>query len=73
MFELHYTGVGYPSKREIEADAKQRGFTHSYWATDWSYGYTGDYNGDTVVVYKNVDEMPDVYKHDALAYGKPIA
>ena len=70
MFELHYTGIGYPSMKEIEADAKKRGFTHSYWASE--YGYNAYYNGDTVVVYDNTDGMTEQMKADAEKYGKVI-
>ena len=71
-FECHYTGIGYPTMKEIEADAKARGFTHSYWATDWSIAYDGMYNGDTVVVFKSTEGMDAGMKHDAEWYGKPI-
>lgn len=69
-YELHYTGPGYPSKREIERDAKKRGFTHSYWASE--YGYKAFYNGDTVVVYDSIDDLPKDMKLDAKKYGKLI-
>lgn len=67
---MHYTGPGYPSKREIERDAKKRGFTYSYWASE--YGYNGFYNGDTVVVYDSIDDLPKDMKLDAKKYGKLI-
>lgn len=70
MFEMHYTGAGYPDMREIELDAKQRGFTHSYWASE--LGYAGLYNGDTVVVYTAAEDLPEGYRQDALKYGRPI-
>ena len=69
-FQLHYTGIGYPSMREIETAAKARGFTHSYWASE--YGYNEFYNGDTVVVYNNTDGMTEAMKADADKWGKPI-
>lgn len=56
--------------KEIEADAKKRGFTHSYWASE--YGYNAYYNGDTVVVYDNTDGMTDAMRADAEKYGRAI-
>lgn len=69
-YEMHYTGFGYPSMMEIEKEAKVRGFTHSFWASE--IGYTAYYNGDTVVVYDSLDGMPDDLKKDAIKYGKAI-
>lgn len=69
-WEYHYVGAGYPSKTEIDADAKARGFTHSYWASE--YGYNGFYNGDTVITYCNIEDLPEEYRVDAAKYGKPI-
>lgn len=71
MYEMHYTGIGYPSMKEIEAEGKKRGFTHSYWATE-SLCYDGFYNGDTVVLYTTTDGMPDSMKRDAERCGKVI-
>ena len=70
-WDSHYTGHGYPSVAEIEAKAKAEGFTHSYWASENSYH--GMYNGDTVVVYCNVDDLPESYRLDAIECGKPIS
>ena len=70
-YELHYTGYGYPSMEEIEDEAMTRGLTHSYWASE--IGFSGLYNGDTVVVYDNTDGMYEGMKEDAEKYGKPIA
>lgn len=70
-YELHYTGAGYPSRTEIEKEAVKKGFTHSYWASE--YGYAGSYNGDTVVVYNTTEGMNSGYKADAEKYGKPIS
>lgn len=70
-YELHYTGVGYPSKEEIEKEAVKKGFTHSYWASE--YGYSGFYNGDTVVVYNSIEDLDPRYQKDARKYGKPIS
>ena len=67
-YEKHYTGVGYPTKREIEQSAVKRGFTHSFWASE----YMGAYNGDTVVVYDTTDGMDEQMKQDAERYGKMI-
>ena len=69
-YEIHYTGFGYPSKAVIDAEAKKRGFTHSYWASE--YGYHDFYNGDTVVVYNSTDEMSEAMKRDAEEYGERI-
>lgn len=69
-YEMHYTGIGYPSMREIEVEAKRKGFTHSFWASE--YGYEGIYNGDTVVVYNSTEDMSEGMKHDAEKYGKLI-
>jgi len=71
MFELHYTGIGYPSKQEIDAAAKKRGFTHSYWASE--FGFKAMYNGDTVVVFTSTEGMSDAMRQDAEKYGKLIA
>ena len=70
-FELHYTGIGYPSMTEIEAEAKKKGFTHSYWASE--YGFEAFYNGDTVVVYNSTDDMSQAMRADAERFGRPIA
>jgi hypothetical protein len=70
-YELHYTGTGYPTMAEIEADAKKQGFTHSYWASE--YGFESMYNGDTVVVYNSTDDMDESMKRDAKKHGRPIA
>lgn len=71
-YEMHYTGFGYPSREEIEREAKEKGFTHSYWASEMVYGYEGFYNGDTVVVYNSTDDMPEPMKRDAEKFGKMI-
>ena len=70
MYALHYTGAGYPTKVQIDAEAKAQGYTHSYWASE--YGYHAMYNGDTVVVYTDPDELPPTMRQDALECGKPI-
>ena len=70
-YEMHYTGIGYPSMRDIELEAKKKGFTHSYWASE--YGYKAMYNGDTVVVYNSTDDMDESMKADAEKWGRPIA
>lgn len=72
MFELHYTGCGYPTMAEIEADAKARGFTHSFWGSDTPCGRKGLYNGDTVVVYNSTEGMDEGMKEDAERFGKEI-
>lgn len=69
-YEMHYTGIGYPSMRDIEKEAKKNGFTHSFWAGE--YGYNGFYNGDTVVVYTSTDDMSEGMRLDAEKYGKLI-
>lgn len=71
VYELYYTGCGYPSKVQIDAEAKANGFTHSYYASE--YGYNAMYNGSTVVVYNNPDSLPPLMRKDALVNGKPIA
>ena len=55
---------------EILADAKKRGFTHGFWASE--YGYSGCYNGDTVVVYTSTDGMSEGMRKDAERFGRPI-
>lgn len=70
LWKPYYTGIGYPGVSEITAEAKANGFTHYYWASE--YGYHGFYNGDTVVVYNRVEDLPECYQPDALQYGKPI-
>ena len=69
-YELHYTGYGYPTMAEINAEAKKRGFTHSFWASE--IGYKGLYNGDTVVVYTNTEDMSEGMRQDAEMFGRPI-
>lgn len=69
-FELHYTGDGYPSMEQIENEAEKRGFTHSFWASE--NGYSGLYNGDTVVVYDTTDGMDAGRRKDAEKFGKSI-
>ena len=71
MYELYYTGAGYPTKAQIDAEAKAQGYTLSYWAGE--YGYSAMYNGDTVVVYNSPDDLPPLMRKDALKHGKPIA
>ena len=70
MYEMHYTGCGYPTMKEIEIKAKENGFTHSYWASE--YGYKAMYNGDTVVVYDSLEGMSESIRQDAVKYGKVI-
>lgn len=70
MFEMHYTGIGYPSMSEIEADGKTRGAKYSYWASEC--GYVAMYNGDTVVLYDDIENVPENYVEDAIKYGKLI-
>lgn len=70
-YELHYTGQGYPSMEEIENEAEKRGLTHSYWASE--NGYSGIYNGDTVVVYDSTEGMDPGRRKDAEKFGKSIA
>lgn len=69
-YKMYYTGVGYPSKSQIEEEAKNLGFTHSYWASE--FGYNGFYNGDTVVVYNSTKDMPESMRKDANKYGREI-
>ena len=71
-FDLHYTGVGYPTRTEIEEQARKEGFTHSFWASDDMCGFHGMYNGDTIVVYNSTEGMSEGMKHDAEEYGQPI-
>lgn len=70
MYEKHYTGCGYPSMKEIEKDAVKRGFIYSYWASE--YGFKDLYNGDTVVVYDDIDSLPELMREDAKRHGKEI-
>ena len=69
-YEVHYTGGAYPGVDEIKADAKRRGYTHAYWASE--IGYSGLYNGDVVVVYNSTDGMNEAMEDDADRYGKAI-
>lgn len=70
MFELQYTGPGYPSMAEIEAAGKIKGAKYSYWASEC--GYSASYNGDTVVLYDCIENVPNNYVEDAVKYGKLI-
>ena len=72
MYEFHYTNFGYPSTQEIEKQALKFGFTHSFWATDASILYKNFYNGDTIVVYDNLDGMSEALREDALRHGEEI-
>ena len=72
MYEMHYTGHGYPTMKEIEGEAKKRGFTHSYWGTDEGFGFKGLYNGDTIVVYDDINSLPVGLRMDAERFGSPI-
>ena len=69
-WDSFYTGLGYPTVDEIITEAKANGFTHYYWASE--IGYHGFYNGDTVVVYNRVEDLPESYQKDAIRYGKEI-
>ena len=69
-YELHYTGIGYPSMKEIGQKAKKKGFTHMYWASE--IGFSALYNGDTVVVYNSLEDMSEPMRQDAIRFGKPI-
>lgn len=69
-YEMHYLGYGYPTMDQIESEAKKKGFTHSFWASE--YGYHDMYNGDTVVVYNCIEDMPKLMQLDAMEYGKEI-
>ena len=73
MFEMHYTGGNcYPKFNEITAEAKKRGCKYAYWASDDVYGYTALYNGDTVIVYDDIESVPESYQEDARKYGELI-
>ena len=69
-YRMYYTGLGYPSRAQIEKEAKKLGFTHSYWAGE--FGYSGFYNGDTIVVYNSTIDMPESMRKDADKYGDVI-
>lgn len=56
--------------KEFSAIQSAQGYTHSYWASE--YGYNDFYNGDTVVVYTDHNELPPLMRLDAIKYGKPI-
>ena len=70
MFEMHYTGGHYPTMKDINADGKSRGAKYSYWASEW--GYSGFYNGDTVVLYDDLNNVPEEFKADAMKYGQML-
>lgn len=42
----------------------------SVWASEC--GYHNMYNGDTVVVYNSIEDMPKLMQLDAMEYGKEI-
>ena len=69
-YKMYYTGVGYPSRAQIEKEAKTLGFTHSYFASE--FGYSGFYNGDTIVVYNLTNDMSESMRKDANKYGRVI-
>jgi hypothetical protein len=71
MFTLEYVGFGYPSTEEIVKKGKKEGYTHYFWATE-SIGYKGIYNGDTVVLYTDENELPIGKREDARKYGHVI-
>lgn len=72
MFLKVYTGLGYPSRKEIEAEALKKGYTHSFYASDELRGFSGVYNGATIVVYDSTEGMSEGEKQDAENYGTPI-
>lgn len=38
---------------------------HIYWGSDESYGMKGAYNGDTYILYNNINALPQDYQFDA--------
>ena len=71
MFYSHDNNYKYS---DIVEYAKSKGFDKEYWGSDEALGYDlkGGYNGDTLVVFKDANLLPDGYKEDAIKYGKPI-
>ena len=72
-YMMFYLGPCYPLRNNIEAYAKKQGFTHCYFGTDEGTGFQHMYNGDTLVVYKDADLLPNTMKADALIWGEEIA
>lgn len=61
-------------RSDIIKYAKDKGFDKIYWGSDEALGYglKGGYNGDTLVVFKDANLLPDGYKEDAIKYGELI-
>lgn len=69
-FKFYNVGCGLVPINEVLKEAKKNGFKFYYWASE--YGYEGFYNGDTVVIYNDINDLNGKYKKDALKYGKEI-
>lgn len=69
---MFYVGPGYPTWDEIKQFGKENGCSTIWWGSDTASGYKGTYNGDTAIVCKDVSELPDGYKEDAIKHGESI-
>ncbi len=66
-YKMFYTGPGYPEVTEavIKDYGMAVGMRHHYWATESSC-YDGMYNGDTYVLYDDINNLPESMQKDAM-------
>ena len=66
-YKMFYTGPGYPEVTEsvIKDYGLAVGMKHHYWATESSC-YAGMYNGDTYVLYDDINNLPESFQQDAM-------
>lgn len=69
---LFYAGPGYPSRKEVEKFAKDKGCTGIYFGTDEGTEFEGFYNGDTWIIYKDANKLPKGFKEDAKKHGEKL-
>lgn len=64
-YYMFYVGAGYDRTRDdILEYGSEVGMSHTYFGSD-SAGYNGFYNGDTVVLYENLEDLPELMQKDA--------
>lgn len=71
-FKSYYTGYGYPEPEEILEEAREAGYRFYFWATDDDPYYHGMYNGDTIFVYNDIEDLEGGYREDAERFGRRI-
>ena len=64
-YHIFYTGQGYNvTADDVLEYGKTVGMSHVYWGTD-AVNFSGSYNGDTYVLYEDIENLPESYQEDA--------